>query len=183
MILQQRLYILVLIVSLAVLTAPAACQAQSHLRILPADTVMYVSDVFEIDVYIDSFVVNLMGWDITVGYDEAILDLVDVLEGSLPEDSGYPTTFFWLNKGADDGTVHVNGSVLGKTVDSPGVLLTLIFEAVEIGACDICITDSELRNNLNRPIAHTTHCGHLMIEIPIAAGQSSWGTIKKAGGN
>ena len=181
MISQQRVLLFVLIVSFAAFAVPSGCEAQSHLRILPADTVMYVGDIFEIDVYIDSFVVNLMGWDLIVEYDESILDVVDVEEGSLPKDSGHPTFFCWLNEDADDGTIEVNGSVLGKTVDSPGVLVTITFEAIEVGSCALCFVESELRNNLNRSISHTTHCGDLMIEIPIATGEASWGRIKRVG--
>jgi len=181
MISQQRVLLFVLIMSFAAFAVPSGCEAQSQLRILPADTIMCVGDIFEIDVYIDSFVVNLMGWDLIVEYDEAILDVVDVVEGTLPKDSGHPTFFFWLNEDADDGTLEVNGSILGKTVDSPGVLVTITFEATAIGFCSICFVESELRNNLNRPISHTTHCGDLMIEIPIATSEASWGRIKSAG--
>lgn len=173
--------VFVLIALLAVLAVPSTADAQVDLGISPADTCVIAGSIFELDVYIDSGAVNLMGWNITIGYDSTLLAVVDVLEGTLPADSGHPTFFSWLNEGEDDDFIFVNGSILGKTVDSPGVLVTIVFEALKVGNCEICIDDSDLRNNLNRSITHTRSCGNLMIEEPIGTEPATWGRIKKLG--
>jgi hypothetical protein len=119
-----------------------------------------------------------MGYDVTVSFDGDLLGVMDVVEGSLPAESGYPTFFRWINEGEDDDFVFVNGSILGKTVDGPGVLFTILFEALAVGDVSVCVEESELRNGLNRSITHTTVCGSVTIEEPIGAADSSWGAIK-----
>ena len=170
-----------LIALLGVLAVPSTAEAQVDLGISPADTCVMAGFIFELDVYINTGAVNLMGWNITIGFDSSLIAVVDVLEGSLPADSGNETFFFWLNEGDVDDSILVNGSILGKTVDSPGVLVTIVFEALTVENCEICIEASELRNNLNRPINHTRSCGYLMIEEPIGTEQATWGSIKKLG--
>lgn len=175
---KNRFGICILAATLAIASGPSIGAAQCVLSVLPADTTICRGEVFRMSVHVDSAAVNLMGYDITVSFDATRLGVIDVVEGSLPAGSGYPTFFRWLNEGEDDDFVFVNGSILGKTVDGPGVLFSILFEALEVGVVSVCVEESELRNGLNRQIIHTTACGSVTIEEPIGAVDSSWGTIK-----
>jgi len=175
---KNKFGICILAAIMAVAGSPSIGGAQCVLSVLPADTTVCRGEVFRMSVFVDDGAVNLMGYDVTVSFDGALLGVVDVVEGSLPAGSGYPTFFRWLNEGEDDDFVFVNGSILGKTVDGPGVLFSILFEALDVGAVSVCVMESELRNGLNRSIIHTTECGAVTIEEPIGAADSSWGTIK-----
>ena len=175
---KNKFGICILAAMTAVALGPSIGTAQCVLSVLPADTTLCRGDVFSMSVYVDDAAVNLMGYDVTVSFDGALLGVLGVVEGSLPAESGYPTFFRWINEGEDDDFVFVNGSILGKTVDGPGVLFSILFEALDVGAVSVCVQESELRNGLNRSIIHTTVCGSVTIEEPIGAADSSWGTIK-----
>jgi hypothetical protein len=175
---KNKFGICILAAMMAVAWGPSIGAAQCVLSVLPADTTICRGEVFTMSVHVDSAAVNLMGYDVTVSFDGALLGVLDVVEGSLPDGSGYPTFFRWINEGEDDDFVFVNGSILGKTVDGPGVLFSILFEALQVGDVSVCVVESELRNGLNRSIIHTTECGVVTIEEPIGTVDSSWGTIK-----
>jgi len=77
--------------------------------------------------------------------------------------------------------VHVNGAVLGATIDGPGELFTLTFKAKTHGVVrttDVVIVYSVLRDGANRPIDHETRDGFVAVEPTVRVEQSTWGAIK-----
>jgi hypothetical protein len=163
---------------LATTIGTADSTADCHLRILPEDTTVCTGETFEVNVHVNEGAVNLMGYNITVSFDTALLCIEEVYEGSLPINSGHPTFFRWLNEGDDDDCIFVNGSILGNTVEGPGVLFTIKFKAGKVGTDSLCVVDSELRNNFNRAITHTPHCGTITIETEVGTIDTPWGVIK-----
>lgn len=150
------------------------------LSIVPPDTAVILGDddPFVLHVCVDSGAVDLMGYNITVQFDESLLEVLEVEEGALPANSGHETFFYWLNEGSGDNFVLINGAILGKTVNGPGVLFDITFMALAEGLSDIEIISSDLRNNLNAQIAHSDSSGSVCIIIPVGTEESSWGLIK-----
>jgi hypothetical protein len=140
---------------------------------LSADTLSVCPDytwqpegaIFGVGICVPAGITNLMGYDVAVAFDSSVIEILGVFEGPLPQAASDTTFFWWFNSGVRSDHVHVNGAVLGATMDGPGVLFTLMFKARHSVASttNVCITYSELRDGINDPIAHERKCG--LVEI------------------
>lgn len=157
---------------------PSVALAQRCVSILPDTTVVTIGMQFSLDVVVNDPVDSLMGYDVTVGFDRSLLEVVQVEEGSLPTTSGYPVFFRWLNEGCVCDSVFVNGSIIGGTVDGPGTLLTITFKALKLGKADIVIRRSDLRNGMNQKLSHCSGDALVIIESPIGSESCSWSRVK-----
>lgn len=165
--------------------APAAMAQTPLLSVVgPAmeDTVV-VDDgsIFTLTVEISSEATELMGWDVAIVFDSDVIELLSVSEGSLPLTSGYSTFFYTYDTGAPVDSVRVNGAILGNTIDGPGVLFTLEFEAQPANGgkeTDVEIVFSDLRTGVNDTIAHDVESRHVIVVTPIAVEAVTWGALK-----
>jgi len=166
---------LLLIISMAFWIAPAISAPRVY--IAPADTMVIKDTTFQLKVYVISDSTDMMGYNITIGFDSLMIKVISVDEGSFPLNSGHSTFFYWLNPGSDDH-VQVNGAVLGAPIRGHGVIFTLTFDAVNLGTTDVRITASEIRDGDNTTISHTTNNGIVRVIYNVETNPVSWGVIK-----
>lgn len=170
---------LCIISMILVLVAAGPVTAEPELYVSPRDAFVLVDDEFQLSVVANSDVVGLMGYNVVIGFDPAILELLSVDEGTLPGSGGAETFFFWFGAGAPADTAHVNGAVLGTTVDGSGVLFTLTFKAKTVGLTQIEFVYSEIRDGTNADIAHTTTYGEVQVDESIPVKTVTWGEVKR----
>ncbi len=151
------------------------------LSVCPDSTWRPEGDVFEIGVCVSAGLQDLMGYNVTVSFDSSVIELLDVEEGPLPQMASDTTFFWWFDHGVKSDAVHVNGAILGRTVDGPGELFTMTFKAKKHGVVRttaISIAASELRDGVNWPIGHERRNGFVAVEPTVQVEQSTWGAIK-----
>jgi len=136
------------------------------LLVLPAETNTAVFHEFQIEIAANEAIDGLMGYDVTVDFDDSYLEVLAVEEGALPANSGFGTFFRWMNPGCGCDSVYVNGAILGNTVDGPGALFTITFRAIRAGTTTIGIRRSDLRNGANERLLHFRHDAQVLIEYP-----------------
>lgn len=144
---------------------------------------LYVVDesFFVLAVRVSDEVTSLMGYNVAITFDNTVIQILGANEGPLPLNSGHPTFFYWYNTGAMADSIHVNGAILGETVDGPGTLFVLAFEAldqVEDQETDVRIVFSELRDGVNQSIAHTVTDGWVKVLVTVPVEHRTWGAIK-----
>jgi hypothetical protein len=154
-----------------------------QLFVSPETTVTAEFSLIVLSVDVSADVTGLMGYNVGVTFDHSLIDLQAAEEGSLPTTSSDTTFFYYwydpMVTGLD--SVHVNGAVLGRTIDGPGSLFTLEFQVHEVTqpeTTEVLITYSELRNGVNQSITHTTKGGVVIIEPTIAVKRTTWGALK-----
>jgi len=162
---QRRLAILCLAMALMPSLFPPAPRAEGRLSIAP-DTAVTIYEQFTIEVTVNDGIEQLMGYDITVDVDDSFLEVVDVEEGSLPAGSLFDTFFRWMNPACACDSVHVNGSILGNTVNGPGTLFAITVRAIRLGTTTVSVRRSDLRNGLNERLPHGVENAVVMIEPP-----------------
>ena len=151
-------------VLLAVLLASTA-SADPTLYIDPAVTEVFTGDDFWVDVSVDAELVGLTGYDLTIDYDESVLEVLGVVEGALPQSSG-PSFFYWMSGPSPENAIVINGAVLGGSVDGPGVLARLHFFALGPIWTPLEFLTFELRDIENAPIPATAVSGYVIVSDP-----------------
>lgn len=155
-----------LMMILAPFLFPSGLQAEGLVSILPDATVAVLHQQFQVEIAVNDEIDSLMGYNVTVEFDDTYLEIVDVQEGALPANSGFSTFFRWMNPACDCDSVSVNGSILGNTVDGPGTLFTITFRAVRLGTTTVGIRESDLRNGVNEQLTHGVEDAVVLIEPP-----------------
>ena len=64
--------------------------------------------------------------DVEIGYDPTIVKVEDVYAGSLLLGGSCDYFFEWLNPGAPDSTIAIDGAMLGCSVDGPGDIIATV---------------------------------------------------------
>lgn len=169
---------IVLLCAVSALAMHATPAAADGLSFSPADTLITTFEVFPVRVMVGA-VDSIMGYNISVSITgDPCLQIAGVVEGNLPGSGGAPTFFRWLNPG-DADSISVNGSVLGATVDGPGVLFTIYFKALSPGTAWLDFAYSDLRNGLNESLPHDRiGPARIVVDRAIAVEESSWGAVK-----
>lgn len=168
------------LVLLAAAFAPlmsAGPAAADELYFSPADTMILNFDPFPVHVMVDD-IDSIMGYNISVSITgDPCVKVMGIIEGTLPGSQGDPTFFRWLNPW-DADLISVNGSILGTTVDGPGILFTIYLQALQPGTAYLGISYSDLRDGLNSPIEHGSSGARIVVDEAIAVDESSWGAVK-----
>jgi len=151
--------------ALVILCCAGAAWAEPTISIDPAATAVAPGDLFSVYVTINGEVLGVMGWDLTIDFDETLIDLVDVVEGSLPAGSP-PSYLYWTDVGTPSAAVIINGAVLGHTVDGPGSLVELRFQALAEGVSPVHFESYQLRDIDNMNIPVTPVDGEVTVEVP-----------------
>ena len=168
-----------IVLLLCAAAAVPAAGATAVVLVEPADTTVCTLVAFPVRICAGDPVANLMGWDLRVAYDGNVLSVVDVTEGSLPAGCGHPTFFRQLDDEGGATIVHVNGSILGKTVDGPGALVTIWFSPVAPGISPVLIIEADLRDGENTPLDPAVIHGSVTVDAAIGLAEASWGEIKR----
>jgi hypothetical protein len=143
----------------------------------PAHTQVDVMCYFSVDVSINSEVFGVTGYDLVIGFDEAIIRVNNVFEGSLP--SGYPgDTFFYWTDDDQPNELMIQGAMLGGSVNGPGSLARIRFYAPNPGTSPIDLVLVELRDINNYTIPVTCVGGDVVVTSGVAVERTSWGQIK-----
>jgi hypothetical protein len=174
----KKLTLFCLIFILVAFLYPLDLRAERCISVQPDMTVTTIGTIFSLEVAVNDTVESLMGYDITIAYDDSHLQIVDVEEGSLPADSGEETFFSWLNSGCDCDSILVNGSILGATINGPGALFTMTFKAIKVGSVDVSIQRSDIRDGDNQKLSHRREHTTVVIEQPIGTEKSTWSSLK-----
>jgi len=175
--------VLVLCASTMALGVPTIYFSPSHTQV---DLMSY----FSVNVSVNNEVLGITGYDLLIVFDQAIIQLDNVSEGSLP--AGYPgeTFLFWsdeghpacvpkpLPRGGARNVLLINGAVLGGSVNGPGSLARIRFYASDPGTSPIQFLSVALRDINNNPIAVTAVDGDVVVTSGVAIEPASWGTIK-----
>jgi hypothetical protein len=102
---------------------------------------------------------DLYGWQSRLGFNQGILDIAIVSEGSFLKSGG--STYF--NYGVNDtaGYVLVDCSLLGDIsgVNGSGTLVSIQFHVKSAGSCDLSLYDTSLIDHSEQTIAHTVTGG------------------------
>lgn len=149
----------------AALLSTAAC-AEPAMYIDPAATAVFMGEDFWVDVSVNEELLGLTGYDLVIDYDESVLELLDVVEGALPQSAG-PSFFYWTLGPGPENAVVINGAILGDSVDGPGVLASLHFSGLAAGVSPLEFLDFELRDLENDPITATSTDGVVTVgDVP-----------------
>jgi hypothetical protein len=104
----------------------------------------------------------------------------------LPKKNGFRmrgeemTAHIWLNESGESDFVHINGSILGGSVNGPAELFIMRSKFVAPGESILHIAaKSELRDSINRTISFTAKDGIIRINPEIATEECAWGVIKE----
>jgi len=160
----MRWEVVCLAVLLAVLLASTA-GADPTVYIDPALTEVLTGDDFWVDVSVNAELLGLTGYDLTIDYDESVLEALGVVEGALPQSSG-SSFFYWMPGPSPENAIVINGAVLGGSVDGPGVLARLHFSALGPVWSPLEFLSFELRDIENAPIPATAIGGHVIVRNP-----------------
>ena len=149
-----------------------ATPIDGEVEILPVGTIYFdpsYSEVLEfetfwVDVAVSDEMLGVTGYDLVIDFDESLLDVLQVIEGDLPE--GYPgeTFLYWAVSGDPSNPLVVNGAILGGSVDGPGSLVRIEFHALAPGMTPLTFTDIQLRDLENAPIPRIAQNGIAVIE-------------------
>lgn len=172
----------ILLAAAIILAAGAGPASADEIFFSPADTIVFLDDppeLFDIHVMIDD-IDSLMGYNISVSITgDPCVKIMGIIEGILPGSNGDETFFRYLTPWSAD-SISVNGSVLGSTVDGPGILFSIRFKALVPGTAWLDITYSDLRDGTNAPISHDLgEQARIIVAEPVGVAESSWGAIKK----
>ena len=183
----KRLLLLFPVLVLCVgMTRTAVAQTPDTLKVsvVPSDTTIYEKESFQLAIHLNADTTEFMGYNVTVKFDTTYLQIENVEEGALPLNCGYLTFFEWLNPGGLNGSVLVNGAILGHTTLASGELFVLTFKPLISTPSDaptvVEISASEIRNGMNESISHLAFDGTVTIELSIPVESVTWGAVKNA---
>jgi hypothetical protein len=117
----------------------------------PDTTYITVNDSSQIDIAVDSHLTGIHCFIVSIGFDTTLVELTDVIEGSLLPGTGQ-TFFFWnrTENGYDIGSCLLG---FGLYANGPGVIATMKFRAREAtGVSSLHFTSQEFTDTLLNPI-------------------------------
>ncbi len=128
----------------------------------PDSSAINVGDTLSVDILVDSNAV-VHGFEIIIDYDENLLDVLKVTEGSLLKGSGNSTFWFVV---ADSDSVQVNVAILGPVeVNGPGQLFSVKFKAREEGESELIFKVVDIRDMANTTIPAEPINGYIFIGL------------------
>jgi len=148
----RRLKITVIVATgAAVLGTCSAVHGQSaSVFVYPETSYVETGDTFGLTIEVDSNAVELKGFDIVLSFEGESLDLLCANEGTLMKQGG---TTFWHHE-ADSNAVEMICAILGTglSVNGPGVLAVISFQASTADRSDLVFEEVNLRNVNKHPI-------------------------------
>jgi len=129
----------------------------------PDRVVRSIGQDFVVNISISN-VANLYAWELKLGWNMTVLELVNVTEGTFLEKTG-PTVFSSrLNETYDH--VVIDCTLLGNSTgaDGSGVLASIQFHVKNEGACDLVPYDGKFIDTSDKMIAHAVNTGRFSAE-------------------
>ena len=107
-----------------------------------------------------SNVTDLYGWEFKLGWNNTILNLLNVTEGTFLRNNG--ATFFTSKTNSTDPHIIVDCTRLVSLPEANGngTLATITFQILQPGDCDLNLYDTTLVNSFEQTLDHTTSGGH-----------------------
>jgi len=138
-------------------------------------------DTFSVSVVIGDTPTPVQGFTFVFKFDPAVIEPVQVLEGSLLGGSPFPTFFVWLNAAAIGDSVQIDAAVLGGTFTGPGELAQIRFQKLYPTTTALTWTGLDFRDNQNLSIPVEGTSGFVeILPCPVPAQPSTWGRLKRA---
>jgi len=147
----HALLLLSLIMSIAQVFVDSVSAAPTTVRVSPPSITAEVGNNFSINMTISN-VLNLYAWEFKLGWNPALLDLVNVSEGSFLRAGG--DTFFTYKTNTTFGYMIVDCTLLGLVpgVSGSGTLTTITFHVKTAGECPLDLYDVLLLDPFERTI-------------------------------
>jgi hypothetical protein len=180
MISRQARTLLGLLASLMFFLFAASAHAQSAIVSFdPAQSSIVCGEAGTIEVYIDDSIDDLRGFSMILAFDPELITPVTVEAGSLVTGAGCPHSLFWVNPDGT-GTIEVDGAMLGCSIQGPGAILSIVFEAAEGVEGDTALTCQSLSLRDSQNVDIPAECSAATIEVTCAVNthQAVWGTVK-----
>ena len=158
--------ILTLLIIVSFLYSGRAAAQYGSVYFDPDTTYINVNDSCQIDIAVNSYLVGIHCYIVSIGFDTTIVELTDVIEGPLLPAMG-PTFFFWNQ--TEDG-YNILSCLLGYGLyaNGPGVLATMKFRAREnIGTSSLHFTSQEFTDTLTNPIYVISLYGAIVVSDSI----------------
>jgi hypothetical protein len=154
------LAILVVVVAYIILSSPSS----TVLFVEPKSVQGTTGQSFTVNVSISN-VADLYGWQLELSWNSSVLNAKNVTEGPMLRSSGNSTFFSpELNNAAGNlSVVCTRLLTFGSTVtgvSGHGTLMTIQFEVIGSGACDLNLYDTKLIDSNERVISCTVQDGH-----------------------
>ena len=154
-------------VVLVVLAAAVQAAAVPSICVDPDTSQVWTEGEVWVDISVNDEVLDLTGYDLVIDFDESVIEVVDVVEGSLPQTAA-SSFFFWTIDPDASNAIVINGAILGDTVDGPGVLVSILFRGLTEGDSPVDFVFHELRDLDNQPIAVEAVGGVVEVSDPPA---------------
>lgn len=125
----------------------------------PANSYAAIGQNITINIDISN-VTDLYGWEFKLGWNNTILNLLNVTEGPFLKSNG--GTFFTSKLNSTDSHIIVDCTRLVSLpeADGNGALVTITFQVLQLGDCDLNLYDTTLVNSFEQTLDHTTSGGH-----------------------
>jgi hypothetical protein len=154
------LAILVAVLAYVILSSPSS----TLLSVEPKNVQGTTGQDFAVNVSVSN-VADLYGWQIDLGWNSSLLNVTNVIEGPMLKSSGNSTFFSpVVNRAAGNLSVlctrllSFGSNVTG--VSGHGTLMTVQFEVIGSGACDLSLYSTQLLDTDGRAMSHTVQDGH-----------------------
>lgn len=119
------------------------------------DTVVEPGELVTLTLVLDGQVSLMRGFTLALEYDNSLLDLYSINQGSLLLPHS-PSFLYWNNEIVNGhSVVQVDYAILGddEGVAGPGELLRVVFEGIGCGIQTLAVVDAQFRDLDNQPIA------------------------------
>jgi parallel beta-helix repeat protein len=125
----------------------------SRIRVHPLISYAAVGEIFSIDIGV-ARVTNLYGFTFSLGYDTALLDVIDIVVGPFLNE---PTLVVRREINDEGGVVcfDVMSQSPAEEVDGTGTLAIIFFYVRDLGECVLDLYDIVLRESDGFPITHS----------------------------
>lgn len=150
--------LLIIVVILAAFLLMNMSNSSTTVYVDPGIVYGSVGQNFTINISISN-IANLYGWECRLGWNAAVLDLINVTEGSFLERTG--STFFDYSPNETLGNLVIDCTLLGNVTgaNGNGVLASIQFYVKNEGACTLPLFDTKFVDFSEKLIAHTVNSG------------------------
>lgn len=124
----------------------------------PANSYAVIGQNITVNIDVSN-VTDLYGWEFKLGWNNTILELLNVTEGPFLKSNG--ATFFTSKLNSTDPHIIVDCTRLVSLPEANGngALATITFQVLQLGDCDLNLYDTTLVNSFEQTLDHTTSGG------------------------
>jgi hypothetical protein len=117
-----------------------------------------IGQVFIVNISV-SDVSDLYGWEVKLGWNATVLDVVEVYEGPFLKSTG--DTFFTYSVNTTAGYIILDCTLLGDLsgASGSGVLVSIQFNVKKSGSCSLQLSETVLVNSSEELIQHAVGSG------------------------